>query len=237
MDAQSIASRAGKNIVSTKDDLHPSPLRILRDLLVDEVLQVLRQSGHERRTWTAIRKGQKRSARWLGSARTRIRRKRTRSNTVAVERRLLGQLLSLPESLLLQVLGLLRGPKSPASLLVHLCSRRNTVDGHEEDLAGLDFGEEVVDVGVDGEDHLLLGQSEGGVALGRRWVGTVVDDTIHVEADQEHKGRGQIMRVLMRVLDNSTDRRDGLEVVEDGYRLRSDELRCQRVTLPEGRSR
>lgn len=91
---------------------------------------------------------------------------RTGSDTIAVERRLLGQLLAFAPGLLLELLSLLGGPKAPAPLLVHLCPGRNAVDGHKKDLARLDLREEVVDVGKDGEDHLLLRQPERGIALG-----------------------------------------------------------------------
>jgi len=40
----------------------------------------------------------------------------------------------------------------------------------------------VVDVGEDGEDHLLFRESEGSVPLRGRRVSAVVDDSVHIEA-------------------------------------------------------
>jgi hypothetical protein len=118
----------------------------------------------------------------VSAAETEMEGERTWSDTIAVERGLLGQLLSLTPGFLLKLLGFLGGPEAPAALLVHLRPRRNAVDGHEEDLARLYLGEEVIDVGEDGEDHLLLRQPERSIALRRRRVRAVVDDAVHVEA-------------------------------------------------------
>lgn len=60
----------------------------------------------------------------------------TGSNTVAVERRRLGLLLSLATRFLCEFLSLLRRPESTRPLLVHLCSGSNAVHSHEEYLEG-----------------------------------------------------------------------------------------------------
>jgi hypothetical protein len=61
----------------------------------------------------------------------------------------------------------------------------------------------VVDVGINGEDHLFLGDPEVHIALGRGRVGTVVNDPVHVE----------------------------VEVVESRDRVRGDELGREGVPL------
>jgi len=45
----------------------------------------------------------------------------------------------------------------------------------------------MVNVGEDGEDHLLFRESEGSVPLRGRRVSTVVDDSVHVEAVTRRK--------------------------------------------------
>jgi hypothetical protein len=46
---ESKTKTGGAHIVATEDDLDAPPLGILRNLLVDKVLQVLREAGHEGR--------------------------------------------------------------------------------------------------------------------------------------------------------------------------------------------
>lgn len=107
----------------------------------------------------------------------------TRRNTVRIESLLVRQDLSVPLGLFLSLLVLLGGPEPPAPLLVHLGSRGTSIDGHEEHLPRLDLGEQVIDVGVDGKDHLFLGDPEMHVSLGRGRMGTVVNDPVHVEVE------------------------------------------------------
>ena len=103
----------------------------------------------------------------------------------------------------MSLLVLLGCPKPPAPLLVHLSSGCASVNGHEEDLSRLDLGEQVVDVGIDSEDHLFLGDPEMHVSLGGRRMGTIVNDSIHVEV-------------------KIVERRDG---------IRGDKLGCKRIPL------
>jgi hypothetical protein len=102
----------------------------------------------------------------------------TGRDTVRVKRLLLRELFSLALSGLALLTRVTGGAEAAGTLLVHLGAGRDAVDRHEEDLLGLDFGEEEVDVLEDGEDHLLLGDAEVRVVLGRWGVGAVVDDTI-----------------------------------------------------------
>jgi hypothetical protein len=51
------------------------------------------------------------------------------------------------------------------------------------DLSRFDLAKEMINVCKNGEHHLFLGHSERGVSLGRRRMGTVVDDSVHVETE------------------------------------------------------
>ena len=79
----------------------------------------------------------------------------------------------------LLLLGLLRGSESTRALLVHLRPRRDAVDGHVQQLAGADHGEEPVDVVEDALEHFFLGGWRRAV-LG---VEARVDDAVHVEVE------------------------------------------------------
>lgn len=70
------------------------------------------------------------------------------------------------------------GSEPTTSLLVHLCPRGNTVNRHEEDLLGLDLGEEVIDVREYGEDDLFFGYPIVDIVLGGWRVRTVMNDTV-----------------------------------------------------------
>lgn len=91
--------------MSTQDNFDAPPLGILLNLLVYKVLEVPRESRHEGRA---------------------------RGDTVTVECGRLGLLLALAFSLGLEFLGFLSRSESSRSLLVHLGSRSDSVDGHEE---------------------------------------------------------------------------------------------------------
>jgi hypothetical protein len=104
----------------------------------------------------------------------------TGSDAVAVEWGLLGQLDAVADRLVHGLFGIQRRPESARTLLVHLGPRSDAVDGHEEELLGLDLAEQVLDVVENSDKHFLLGEPERDV-LARVFVGTVVDDAVHVE--------------------------------------------------------
>lgn len=108
---------------------------------------------------------------------------RTWSNTVAVKAIPLWDLFSLGSSLVYNLLHFLRSPKPSTSLLVHLCSRRHSIDGQKEELLGFDDGEEMRDVGEDGQEDGFFRDSEGSVVIVR--VGAVMDDSVHVQICRE----------------------------------------------------
>ena len=66
--------------------------------------------------------------------------------------------------------------------MVHLGARRDTVDGHEEELLGLDLAEQMLDVVEDLDEHLIFGKPCLGGRVGVV-VGAVVNDTVHVEVE------------------------------------------------------
>ena len=80
----------------------------------------------------------------------------TWSNTIAIERLLVWQLLSLAQRLLPDLLRLLCGPESPTPLLIHLCARRNTIHSHEEEFFGFYLPEKMIHVGEYRRKYLLL---------------------------------------------------------------------------------
>jgi hypothetical protein len=186
------------NVVSAEDDLDAPPVRVFRDLLIDKVFEMFRETSHEGRACGSDGRVSDRDRRRQRSS-TRL----TWRDTVRIESLFLGQDLSIPLGLFLSLLVLLGSPEPPAPLLVHLGPGCTSIDGHEEDLSRLDLGEQVVDVGIDGEDHLFLGDTKVHVALGGRRVRTVVNDPVHVEIE-------------------IVERRDG---------VRGDELGCEGVPL------
>ena len=103
---------------------------------------------------------------------------RTRSDTIRVKGLLLGQLLPFLLSLASLLDGVSRSSKSPASLLVHLRPRGDTVNGHEKDLLRLDLGEQMVYIREYREYHLFFRYPEVRIVLGRWGVGAVVDDPV-----------------------------------------------------------
>ncbi|KAK4127640.1 hypothetical protein N657DRAFT_220882 [Parathielavia appendiculata] len=117
-------------------------------------------------------------------------RQHTRRDAVAVKRLLLGQLLAFLDGLLAGLLGIQGSAKAAGALLVHLGTRRDTVDGHEKQLLGLDLAKEMFDVVEDGDEHLLLGETE--VNIVRVLVRTVVNDAVHIQL------RGSVSRLWKR---------------------------------------
>ena len=89
----------------------------------------------------------------------------TWSNTIAIERLLVWKLLSLAQRLLPDLLGLLGRPKPPTPLLVHLGARCDTIHSHEEQLLGLDLGEEVVDICENRGEDLLFAHAKMGILI------------------------------------------------------------------------
>ena len=80
----------------------------------------------------------------------------TRRNTIAVESLLIRQLLAIPQRLLSHLTRLLRRAETAASLLVHLGTRRDAIDSHEEQLLGLDFPKQVVHIREDRCEYLFF---------------------------------------------------------------------------------
>jgi len=87
--------------------------------------------------------------------------------------------LAFPNGLLSCILDVKRGAKSPGSLLIHLCPRRNSIDGHEEQLLWLDLPVKMLNIIEYRNEHLFLRHSEGRIV--RVLVRAVVDDSIHVK--------------------------------------------------------
>ena len=82
---------------------------------------------------------------------------RTWCYTVTVKSLRLGQLLPFPLCLLAYLLRLLRRSEPTTPLLVHLRPRGHTVDGHKEQLLGLDLAKKMIDIRKDGREDLFFG--------------------------------------------------------------------------------
>ena len=92
-------------------------------------------------------------------------RRLTWRDTIAVERFRIWQLLSLALRLLTHLPRFLRRPEATTTLLVHLRTRGDTVDGHEKQLLRLDLSKEMIDIRKDGGENLLLSEPEVGVLV------------------------------------------------------------------------
>lgn len=147
------------NFVTRQDDLTALPVRVLRYLLADEVLELASELCHE-----------------IGAG----------SDAVAVKGVLLGQLLALADGPFTSLLGVEGGTKAAGSLLVHLSSRGHTIDGHEKELFRLDFSEEMFDIVEYPDEHFFLAQSKRGV--GSVFMSAIMDNAIHVQL-QRSAGR------------------------------------------------
>ena len=117
------------DFMARQDDFTALPLDILAHLLGDEVFELLRQARHE-----------------LG----------TGCDTVRVKRRFLRQLDALFDGLFTGHLSIERGTETSGTLLVHLGARRDTIDGHEEELLRLDLAKQMLDVIEDLDEHLVF---------------------------------------------------------------------------------
>ncbi len=106
-----------RDVVSREDDLHIAPIRVFGDLLGDEVFELLGEFGHKGCTGR---------------------------DTVGVEGLFLRQNFATALGLFLDFLGFLGGSETTRTLLVHLSSRRNTIDGEEENLLGFNLVEEML---------------------------------------------------------------------------------------------
>jgi hypothetical protein len=104
----------------------------------------------------------------------------TWGNAIAVERLLLRDLDTFFDGLFTGLLSIEGRPETSGTLLVHLGSRRNTIDSHEEQLFGLDFSKQMFNVIEYANEHLFLTKAEGHI-FACILVGTVVNDTIHVK--------------------------------------------------------
>ena len=119
--------------------------------------------------------------------------------------------------LLCLCLCLICSPEATASLLIHLCTRCDTVNGHEEDLARAGHVDDALRVLEDLHHHVLF-------RLGRRfalWVRARVHNAIHVEIEAVIlcAVRVRLARVdgnLCRLLSLNAAGDDGGVVLDDG---------------------
>lgn len=110
----------------------------------------------------------------------------TRGDAVAVESILCGHFDTFPQCLLLRFFGVQSSSEPASSLLVHLGTRSNAINRHEEQLLGPNLAEQMLDVVEDSDEHLLLGHAKR-----RRigvFVGTIVYDTVHIEVSRRKLG-------------------------------------------------
>lgn len=108
-------------------------------------------------------------------------------------------------------------------MLVHLGSRGNAVDGHEEELLRLDLAEQMLYVVEDGDEHLVLGQSKG-----RRigiLVRAVMNDAIHIQLRQKPVSRCPWERPWQSAT--------YIEAIELWYPVLRDELRDGRIPFAQ----
>lgn len=64
-------------------------------------------------------------------------------------------------------------------MLIHLCSGSYTINSQEEELLGLDLGEDVVHIVEDADPDLFFGNTVMGVVV--VVVGAVVNNAIHIK--------------------------------------------------------
>ena len=72
-----------------------------------------------------------------------------------------------------------RIPETPSALLVHLRTRRHTIDSHEKKLLGFYLPEQMLDVVEDGDKHYILRHSECRAIV--ILVRAVVDNAVHIQ--------------------------------------------------------
>jgi hypothetical protein len=150
-----------RHLVPAQYHRHIPPVCVLGDLLVDKVLELCAESGHERCAG---------------------------GNAVGIESFLVRQFLPFRLGLLSRLSGFFCCAEPSTALLVHLCTGSDAVDGHIEHLLGLDLPKQVVHVREDGREDLLLRQPEVGIVVVR--VGAVVDDAVEVEVEVVEFGDG-----------------------------------------------
>ena len=105
------------HFMPAENDLDASPGCVFSNLLCDKIFELHAEPRHE---WRSGRDG------------------------IAIERVVFRQDLSLAQRLVADLLCLLGRSETPAALLVHLGARCDAIDGHEEELVGLDDGEEML---------------------------------------------------------------------------------------------
>jgi hypothetical protein len=101
-------------------------------------------------------------------------------NAVAIEWLLFGNLDTIFNGFVPSFFSIESRPETSRTLLVHLGSRRNTINSHEEQLFGLNLPKQMFDVIEYTYKHFFLAQAEGHI-LACILVGTVMNDTIHIE--------------------------------------------------------
>jgi len=148
-----------RDLVSGKHDLYLTPIRVLTDLFIHKVAQLLGKFGHEKGTWQyeslvsvyvatpSMGKGEEGGS-------------HTGGNAVTVKRLFIRQLLSLSLCLFPHFASFFCGAETTTPLLVHLCTRSYAIDGHEKQFLWLDLPKEMVDVGKYGRVYLFLGHTE-----------------------------------------------------------------------------
>eukprot|EP00047_Mylnosiga_fluctuans_P011955 m.23935 g.23935 ORF g.23935 m.23935 type:complete len:497 (-) comp3950_c0_seq2:77-1567(-) len=140
------------HLVAGEDDTDALPVLIVGHLAVQEALQLLLQAHHELRA---------------------------RGDRVGVKLALCGNTLGLQLFRLQRCL--LRRAEAARALLVHLCTRRNAIDGHVQQPLRADDGDEVLQVRKHAlEDH-LLGKDDRGIDIAG--VRALVNDAVHVQVE------------------------------------------------------
>lgn len=107
----------------------------------------------------------------------------TRGDAVAVKGLLLGQLDAFTNGLVTGLFGIESRSETSSTLLVHLGSRCDTIDSHEEELLGFNLAKQMFNVVEYADEHFLLAEAKGYVFT-CILVGTVMNDTIHIQLNR-----------------------------------------------------
>ena len=165
------------DVVARQDNRWNLPKRIFRHLVSHEELEVLGESFHEGRP---------------GRDAVRVERRHLTGPF-----RVAGFFQCLFRSMIRRLSCRL---EPPSTLLVHLCTGRDAVDGHKHELLGLDDVEQLVEVHEDLFDHLFFRQFDVWVVPVR----AIMDDAIHIEVevvdDRDDGGTARLVdqRVALR---------------------------------------
>lgn len=111
---------------------------------------------------------------------------RTRCDAIAVERLFLWELYSLTDRLIASFLDIQSRSETSSTLLIHLGTRSNSINCHEEKLLRLYLSKQMFDVVEYANKHFFFAEPESGI-LASIFVRTVMDDTIHVKLKGEYR--------------------------------------------------